>query len=83
MGLQKAQQFLAADIAVAQDLGQQARSDLFSSMDRDDGHSTISMAKHVVTSLDANNLKALASKGGHQIPARNRRKACHAAIDTR
>jgi len=38
-------------------------------MDRNDGHPAIGMAKHMVTSLDTNNLKTLASKRGHQIPA--------------
>jgi hypothetical protein len=52
-------------------------------MNRDDSDPAISVAKNVMTSLDANNLKALASKRSHQIPARNCREARHAAIDTR
>lgn len=54
MALQKTRQLVATDVAVAEDLGQEAGADLFSSLDRDDGNPAISMAKHVVTSLDAN-----------------------------
>jgi len=81
--LQSFDQLVAVDVAVAQDLAQQTGANLFSSMDGNDSYPSISMAKQVVTFLDANDQKALAFERRYQFPAGNCREACHAAIDTR
>jgi hypothetical protein len=52
-------------------------------VNRNDRHSAVGMTKYVVASLDADNLETLATESGHQLTARDRREACHAATDTR
>lgn len=81
--LEEFAQFVPAQVAIAQYLGEQPRADLFFAVNWYDRHSAVGMPQDMVTTFNSNDLKSLTAKGNHQLPTGNRRQSRHAAMETR
>jgi len=80
---QRLSQIGAGDLAVAQNLRQQAGADGFTAMNWRHGATSIVMAEEMMTAFDADNLKAHPPQRPEQLRTADRRKRAHAGTRTR
>lgn len=75
--LQQCDEVVTVELAIAEDGCQQARSDNFPGMDRDDCSSAIAVTEELVTALDSHNFEPYLPQRGDNFAAGNPRQARH------
>lgn len=81
--MKEVEQVASRELAVAQNLGQQARADGFSGVRCDDCRPAVCVPEEVVAAPDPDDKEAQAFQCSDELPARENGKFGHAETDTR
>ncbi len=79
--LKKLMQFVLRELAITQDLGEQSRTNGFSTVHWDDSDSPVRMAKEMVATTHSHIAESSTLKRIDEFFTRQSRKACHEPIE--
>jgi hypothetical protein len=82
-GLFRADEFVAGELGVAEDLAHESWANGFAGMHRHHSSSSVRMLKKVMASLDADYREGTLSQGPHDLGPCRARQATHAATEIR